>query len=158
MGRLTIEPLRNMPRIKDLACDMSEFFGKWRRAGGVFRGSRTRDDQPMAVDPQSRNRQAANAAIECINGAVCYSACDVVAARPDHLGPAALNRAWTLINDVRHADRSTTLAQAMADGGCASCHTLGSCAQHCPVGISPTASIAGLKRLSLLSFLRRTPE
>jgi len=156
--RLTIEPLRNMPRIKDLACDMNEFFGKWRRAGGVFRGSRTRDDPPMAVDPQSRNRQAANAAIECINCAVCYSACDVVAARPDYLGPAALNRAWTLINDVRHAGRSATLAQATADGGCASCHTLGSCAQHCPVGISPTASIAGLKRLSLLSFLRRTPE
>jgi fumarate reductase iron-sulfur subunit len=38
-GRLTIEPLRNMPRIKDLACDMSEFSGKWQKAGGRFEGS-----------------------------------------------------------------------------------------------------------------------
>lgn len=155
---LTIEPLRNMPRIKDLACDMSAFFDKWQKAGGRFKGKLTRSDAPMAVDPKSRERRAANAGIECINCGVCYSTCDSVAARTDYLGPAALNRAWTLVNDVRHAERRATLDKTMADGGCGSCHTMGSCVQYCPVGISPTASIAGLKRMSLLSFLGRTPE
>ncbi len=157
-NRLTIEPLRNMPRIKDLACDMSTFFGKWQKAGGRFEGTLTRNDPPAAVDPVSAERRAANAAIECINCAVCYSACDVVTARPDYLGPAALNRAWTLVNDVRHAARRETFDRAAADGGCGACHTMGSCVQHCPVGISPTASIAGLKRMSLLRFLGRAPE
>jgi fumarate reductase iron-sulfur subunit len=157
-GTLTIEPLRNMPRIKDLACDMSEFFDKWQKAGGRFKGRSARNDAPMAVDPQSRERRAANAGIECINCAVCYSACDIVAARPDYLGPAALNRAWTLVNDVRHAERRTAFDKATADGGCGTCHTMGSCVQHCPVGISPTASIAGLKRMSLLSFLGKAPK
>jgi fumarate reductase iron-sulfur subunit len=155
---LTIEPLRNMPRIKDLASDMSEFFAKWQKAGGRFKGTLTRHDAPMTVDPRSRKRRAADAGIECINCAVCYSACDVVAARPDYLGPAALNRSWTLVNDERHADRAGSFAKATADGGCVTCHTLGSCVQHCPVGISPTASIAGLKRMSLLDFLGRTPK
>ncbi len=157
-GRLTIEPLRNMPRIKDLACDMAEFFGKWQKAGGRFQGKRTRHEPPANVDPQSRKRRAADAGIECINCAVCYSACDAVAANPDYLGPAALNRAWTLVNDERHAARDETLDKANGDGGCGSCHTMGSCIKHCPIGIVPTAGIAGLKRMSLLSFLGRTPE
>ena len=157
-GRLTIEPLRNMPRIKDLACDMSEFFGKWQKAGGRFEGSLTRHDPPALVDPQSAKRRAADAGIECINCAVCYSACDAVAGNPDYLGPAALNRAWTLVNDERHAAQRDTFERASEDGGCGSCHTMGSCIEHCPVGIAPTAGISGLKRMSLLSFLGRSPE
>lgn len=154
-GRLIIEPLRNLPRIKDLACDMSGFFDKWLGAGGRFKGQRSRSEPPIAVDPQSRERRAADAAIECINCAVCYAACDVVAWNPDYLGPAALNRAWAQVNDVRHAERWQTLQKAAADGGCDSCHTQGSCTRHCPVGLSPTASIAGLKRLAFLATFRR---
>ena len=154
-GELTIEPLRNMPRIKDLVCDMSGFFDKWAEAGGGFKGTATRTSPPRAVKPDDRRRRVADAAIECINCGVCYSACDVVTWNPDYLGPAALNRAWTLVNDERHAQRRSTLDRATAMGGCGSCHTQGSCMQSCPVGISPTESIAGLKRMSLLSFLVR---
>ena len=102
-GRLVIEPLRNLPRIKDLVCDLAPFFDKWRRAGGRFEGGRTRHDPMPAVDPTTDERRAVDEGIECINCAVCYSACDVVGWRPDYLGPAALNRAWTLVNDERHA-------------------------------------------------------
>lgn len=154
-GRLTIEPLRNLPRIKDLVCDLTPFFDKWQRAGGQFEGTRTRADPPAAVDPQSAARRAVDAGIECINCAVCYAACDVVGWDPRYLGPAALNRAWTLGNDVRHAPRSAMLQQAAGAGGCASCHTLGSCARHCPLGISPTAAIAGLKRATWRHLLMR---
>ena len=152
-GEITIEPLRNMPRIKDLATDMSAFFEKWENAGGRFKASATRNDPPAAVDPASKRRQAADAAIECINCAVCYAACDVVAWNEAYLGPAALNRAWTLVNDERHADAAGTLHKAMGDGGCGSCHTQGNCMRHCPIGLSPTRSIAGLKRMSLMALL-----
>lgn len=149
-GALTIEPLRNMRRIKDLACDMDAFFAKWQRAGGRFRGERSRHDPPAAVDPRSPARKAANAGIECINCGVCHSACDVVAWNPDYLGPAALNRAWTLVNDERHAERRSVLDAVVTREGCGNCHTHGSCTAHCPVGISPTESIAGLKRTLLM--------
>ena len=152
-GAITIAPLRNLPRIKDLACDMSAFFERWHKAGGKFEGSRTRHDPIQPVDPTSRKRRNADAGIECINCAVCYAACDVVAWNEDYVGPAALNRAWTLLNDEKHVARRKTLAQATADGGCNSCHTQGNCVRHCPVGISPTRSIAGIKRMSLLDFL-----
>jgi len=152
---ITIEPLRNMPRIKDLACDMAEFFDKWDDAGGRFLGTKTRDDAPENIDPQSSTRKAVDAGIECINCGVCYAACDVVSWKDDYLGPAALNRAWTLVNDARHGQRKTTFNMAMGEGGCGSCHAQGSCMAHCPVGLSPTESIAGLKGMSLMRFLVR---
>lgn len=156
-GALTIEPLRNLPRLRDLAVDMAPFFAKWKAAGGQFEGSASRADPPAQVDPASPKRRAADAGIECINCAVCHAACDVVGWDPDYLGPAPLLRAWTLVNDERHADRAGTLDKATGQGGCGSCHTQGSCMKHCPVGLGPTEGIAGLKRLSLLSLFREVP-
>jgi len=152
-GHLTIEPLRNLPRIKDLACDMTPFFDKWQRAGGRFRGSAALGAPIPRLDPTTPQRRTADAAIECINCAVCYSACDTVAWNPEYLGPAALNRAWTLVNDIRHQEQGSILAAAAGIGGCHACHTHGSCVEYCPVELEPTASIAGLKRRTLLRRL-----
>lgn len=153
-GTITIEPLRNMPRIKDLVVDMAEFFGKWKAAGSTFKGTATRHDKPAAVQPGSKKRKLADAGIECINCGVCYAACDVVSWDKDYLGPAALNRAWTLYNDERHADPKGVLKQATSGSGCNSCHTQGSCMTHCPVDLSPTGSIAGLKKQALLQYFK----
>ena len=153
-GQLTLEPLRNLPVIKDLACDMTEFFDKWRRARGEFDGDRTREQPVAAINPESTRRQAANAAIECINCAICYAACDVVSWQREYLGPAALNRAWSLQNDERDIRFDERLQAVTTTGGCLSCHSQQGCAAHCPNELNPTASIAGLKRITASGFLR----
>ena len=153
-GRLEIRPLRNMPVIKDLAVDMAGFFDKWRDAGGRFQPSQPGAPEFARVDPESPERRAASAGIECIGCGVCYSACDVVAANPDYLGPAALNRAWTLVNDTRDGDRVGHLAAVAGDAGCHACHSQGSCARHCPNHLNPTAAIAGLKRAAVHAAIR----
>lgn len=145
-GCLVIEPLRGMPVIKDLACDMSGFFEKWVAAEGVFHPSETRHDPMARIAPDDPNRVTANAAIECINCGICYAACDTVARSPDYLGPAALNRAWSLVNDVRDAGHRNRMAAVSGDGGCHNCHSHQSCTKHCPNLLNPAASIAGLKR------------
>ena len=151
-GQLKLEPLRHLPVIKDLVCDLEPFFRKWNRAGGVFKGTRTRHDEIANISPESKARRAADAAIECINCAVCYSACDVVGWDQDYAGPAALNRVWSLVNDARQEDRKGLLNQAFAEGGCGSCHSQGNCTRHCPIELSPSASIASLKRATLLGL------
>ena len=145
-GRLEIAPLANMPVVKDLVADMAVFFDKWARAKGQFTPSATRADDFAKVDPDSTARREADAGIECIGCGVCYAACDVVSWNPAYLGPAALNRAWTLVNDVRDAGQAARLLSVAGDAGCHSCHTLMSCTEHCPKRLSPTRSIAGLKR------------
>lgn len=153
-NRLQISPLRNLPVIRDLAVDMSEFFDKWVEAEGAFRPSKSRDDAMERISPETPMRIAASDGIECINCAVCYAACDVVSANPDYLGPAALNRAWTLVNDVRDAGQDARLAAVSRKGGCHNCHSQQSCVKFCPNELNPTASIAGLKRETMKSALR----
>jgi fumarate reductase iron-sulfur subunit len=152
--KLEIAPLRNLPVIKDVVTDMSEFFDKWAKARGRFTGSKTRKDAFAEVKPESKQRKAVDAAIECIGCGVCYSACEVVTWKPDYLGPAALNRAWTLVNDVRDVAQQERLAAVAGDAGCHACHTHMACTERCPKGISPTAGIAGLKRAILSATLK----
>ena len=147
-NRLMIEPLRNLPVIKDLVCDMNEFFAKWKAAEGQFMPRKTRQDPIEPVLPESERRVAANAAIECINCAICYAACDVVTWNPGYLGPAALNRAWSLLNDERDNGQQARLKAVASDAGCHNCHSHANCTTYCPNELNPSASIAGLKRLA----------
>lgn len=151
-GAIEIGPLRNLPVIKDLAADMDPFFDKWVEAEGRHHPTRTRDAPIEAIDPATPARQEASAGIECINCAVCYSACDTVAGNPDYLGPAALQRAWTLYNDSKDADKGAILDAVSGKGGCHSCHSMGSCTAYCPNGLDPLSAIAGLKRATTRRF------
>lgn len=151
---LEVAPLSHLPVVRDLVSDMTPFFDKWARARGRFAGTSTRRDAFADVKPASRERRRVDAAIECIGCAVCYASCDVVGWRPDYLGPAALNRAWTLVNDVRDGARDERLRAVAGDAGCGACHTHESCTERCPKHLAPTASIAGLKRLVALAVLK----
>lgn len=151
---LEVAPLRNLPVIKDLVTDMREFFDKWAKARGQFHPTTTRKDDFARVTPESPERRQADAGIECIGCGVCYSSCDVVSWNPEYLGPAAMNRAWTLINDVRDGARTERLGAVAGDAGCHACHAHMSCTEQCPKKISPTAAIAGLKRATLAAALK----
>ena len=152
--RLQIGPLANLPIVRDLVTDMREFFDKWARAKGQFAPTATRRDDFARVAPATTGRRHIDAAIECIGCGICYASCDVVRWNPAYLGPAALNRAWTLQNDVRDGDKDVRLRAVSGDAGCHACHTLASCTELCPKQLSPTASIAGLKRATTRAALK----
>jgi fumarate reductase iron-sulfur subunit len=168
-GTLTLAPLANLPVVRDLVVDMAPFFDKWAKAHGRFvpPAKPAADFAPAdfapagfapagfaIVPPASAARRAADAGIECIGCGVCHAACEVVATLPDYLGPAALNRAWTLVNDVRDGGGAQRLAAVAGDAGCHACHSQQGCRMHCPKQLNPTAAIAGLKRATTWAALR----
>jgi len=153
-GEITIGPLRNLPVIRDLVADMRTFFDKWERAKGHFESSLSKTDDFARIQPDSEQRKSVDAGIECIGCGVCYAACDVVSWNPDYLGPAALNRAWTLVRDSRDNQTMERLRAVAGDAGCHACHTHMSCTERCPKHISPTSSIAGLKREVMKATLK----
>ncbi len=154
-GALKIGPLRNLPIIKDLAADLDPFFDKWTKVGGHHHPTATRDDEIARIAPNSGQRQEIDKSIECINCAVCYAACDTVAGNPEYLGPAALQRAWTLVNDERDMAKDSILDTISGDSGCFNCHSIGSCTDLCPNGLDPLSAILGLKRAALKKALKR---
>jgi fumarate reductase iron-sulfur subunit len=153
-GQIEIGPLENLPVIKDLATDMAAFFEKWQDAKGAFAPSQTRHDPIQEIKPESPARRAVDAAIECINCGVCYAACDTVRWNGSYLGPAALTRAFTLVNDMRDAGNAERLQAVAAKGGCHSCHSHQSCQELCPQSLNPTAAIAVLKRRTTAAYLK----
>ncbi|KMW57623.1 Succinate dehydrogenase iron-sulfur protein [Candidatus Rhodobacter oscarellae] len=154
-GALQIAPLRNLPVIKDLVVDMDPFFDKWVAAKAVHHPSRGRAEPMAEIAPDEPGRVTASAGIECINCAICYAACDTVSGSPDYLGPAALQRAWTLVNDAKDGARDAILDAVSGQGGCHNCHSMGSCTTHCPNDLDPLSAIAGLKRETMRKALRR---
>jgi succinate dehydrogenase iron-sulfur subunit len=152
--KLTLEPLRNFTVVRDLAVDMAAFFDKWRDAKGHFIPGEPQADFHV-VPPSTPARRNADAGIECIGCGVCHSACEVVAWNEDYLGPAPLNRAWTLVNDVRDAGDDVRIDAVSGSAGCHACHSHMNCTEFCPRGISPTYSIAGLKRAMMKRALGR---
>jgi fumarate reductase iron-sulfur subunit len=132
--------------VDKVACEMTEFFDKLDRAEGKFHPTKTRHDDFDFIKPDDKKRKQASAGIECIGCGVCYAACDIVDWNKDYLGPAALNRAWTLVNDERDGGNDVRLAAVAGDAGCHACHSQQGCVEHCPKHLSPTHSIAGLKR------------
>src|SRR3984893_8297583 len=114
---LEIGPLENLPIIKDLATDMTGFFEKWRDARGAFVPTKTRHHEIETIAPGSPARLAAHAAHHGLHFGVCQAACDTVRWNENYLGPAALNRAWTLLNDVRDGGNRERLEAVAASGG-----------------------------------------
>ncbi|MEW6305377.1 MAG: succinate dehydrogenase/fumarate reductase iron-sulfur subunit [Verrucomicrobiota bacterium] len=142
---LRIEPLRNLPSVRDLVVDLAPFFAAYQRALPRFvpRG----DLKDFFLIPQdSPEGRAMDHQPQCVDCAACYSACTLVTLHPRYLGPMALHRALTLVFDPRDGAREERMELVSGEAGAFRCHTLGNCRDVCPRRISPTASIQRLKR------------
>src|SRR6267142_2656982 len=152
---LRIEPLRNLPVVRDIAVDLNPFFAAYRRSMPHFI---PRDDlDPGAFYPIPRDGaewKALDHQPQCIDCGSCYSACTLVTLNPRYLGPMALHRALNVIADPRDKARSERLSLIAGEAGVFRCHTLGNCRDVCPRGISPASSIARLKRMAAFEWFR----
>jgi fumarate reductase iron-sulfur subunit len=153
-GSVEIGPLANLPssRTWPATCASSSRSGS--KAKGAFAPSKTRAERsrgsrrpPRRASPPTRPSSASTAR-------VCYCGLRYGALERGVSGPAALNRAWTLVNDVRDAGTASGSAALAANGGCHACHSHQSCQEHCPNKLNPTASIAGLKRRTMQAYLQ----
>jgi succinate dehydrogenase / fumarate reductase iron-sulfur subunit/fumarate reductase iron-sulfur subunit len=155
-NHLRIEPLRNLPVVRDVAVDMKPFFEAYQRAVPNFI---PRDDLDLNgfynIPHDSAEWKALNHQPQCIDCGACFSACTLVTLNPRYLGPMALHRALNLIVDPRDKARSQRLNAVAGETGVFRCHTLGNCRDACPRGISPTHSIERLKRFMAIDQLRR---
>src|SRR6185436_963452 len=151
---LRIEPLRNLPRVRDLVPDMTPFFSAYQRSMPHF-VPRARLTEFETIPHDSVAAQHMDHQPQCVDCGACYSACTLVTLNPRYLGPMALHRALNLITDPRDGAREQRMAAVTGESGALRCHTLGNCREVCPRGISPTASIQRLKRLAITDQLRR---
>lgn len=152
-GPVAVRPLYHFPLLRDLVVDMALLSERERVVGAALVPAAKA--APYALIPAaSAERRDIDAAIECIGCGMCLSACTMVAHNARFPGPAALNRAFTLVRDSRDAARDARWSVLLSDDALARCHGQGNCTEVCPMGLAPTTSIIRLRRLATRRLLR----
>jgi len=143
-GEIAVEPIRNMPVVKDLISDWDAFLWDkidvtrpWMEPnGGSADGEQPIDDKVMA-----RVRQA----MSCFYCGLCDEGCTVLPVDFKFIGPAALTKASRFLFDPRdHAteERLKILERPKGMWDCVHCFEA---SEHCPREIAPTERIMEMR-------------
>ncbi len=149
---ITIGPLPHLPVIRDLVVDLHPFFNKIDKVKPYFAGQEPYPEKEFIQS--SKEREAIDTVIDCIDCGACYSACPITWTDPVYPGPAAFVKAYRFIADTRDSAKSERLGLVGCEDGVWRCHTVFNCADACPKSINPTYFIQSLKRKATLSSVR----
>jgi succinate dehydrogenase iron-sulfur subunit len=151
---VTIEPLRNIPVVADLAVDPGAQLS--RLAELRFPYVRTVEaNVRCAIRPTpDADVGAAERFEDCLECLACVSACPVASGSPEYLGPAVLAAAQRIVEEPRHDDVGDVLALVDSDHGVWQCRSVFACSAVCPSGVDPAGRIMDLRR----RLLTRSPQ
>ena len=143
---IVVEPMGNMPVIKDLVTDMeSTHWTKIRRVTPWLLPEGDPPEREYIVPPESMIDVTQSMA--CIQCGACVSACLSMEADPDFIGPAALAKAYRFVGDPRDAETKERLHDLSQDPhGIYDCTHCFSCIDACPKGVAPMDQIMRLRR------------
>jgi heterodisulfide reductase subunit C len=136
---MTIEPLRNLPVIRDLVVDRTPYEKKV----ASFEPWLTRTE-PYAGFPEPLSHldiKNASKALDCISCMCCYSACPVIrlGSLTDFAGPAPLVQLGQTALDPRQDQQQ--VARALSHSGIFNCVSCYKCEEVCPAHIPIVSSV-----------------
>jgi succinate dehydrogenase / fumarate reductase, iron-sulfur subunit len=147
---ITVQPLPNLPVMKDLVVSMEPFFAQWKRVRPALHAKNPDSTELARVPADSPYMRQTPSKRDCITCGACYAACGIKSSSGEYLGPAAINKALLRLLDPRDTATSERLAVLNEErSGVWRCHTQFNCTAVCPKSISLTDSIAWLKRSML---------
>ena len=140
----SVEPLRNVPVIRDLVVDMDKSYAfnakakAWQKT--ISEGVEVTQEDEKINEVQS----------DCILCGSCYSACPVYAVNEEFLGPFALTRVWRYTSDKREEDEKSKI-DTIQTNGVWDCTLCNECTIVCPQDISSKADIEKLRSKSAMA-------
>jgi succinate dehydrogenase / fumarate reductase iron-sulfur subunit len=147
-GVITVEPMGNMPVVKDLIVDMDAVH--WKKIRRV-----TPWLLPDGPDPEREHIVAPEAMIDvtqsmaCIQCGACVSDCLSMEVDPLFIGPAALAKAYRFVGDPRDGQQFQRLKDLAEDPhGLYDCTHCFNCIEACPKGVAPMSQIMRLRRIA----------
>jgi succinate dehydrogenase/fumarate reductase iron-sulfur protein len=143
---LLIEPLSNLPIIKDLVVDIEPFFDTFKRVSLSLIKAEAELEKPDEFVQTPADLHGYWDRTLCTKCAICYSSCPAVLDRR-FLGPSSLTANYRFILDSRDEGLDERL-EAIADNVwlCTSCHT---CTLNCPKDVDSSASVVEERSLMI---------
>jgi succinate dehydrogenase / fumarate reductase iron-sulfur subunit len=144
-NEILVEPLPNLPVIKDLVVDMTKFFKTYESISPVLKSDDDASETERLMDPSEVHELEKYT--NCILCATCFGACPVSNEDPDFLGPAALAKLFRFISDPRDSVGSDRLEVANDNHGWWACRFITNCKKVCPKGVPPNLAIGNARRM-----------
>lgn len=141
---ILVEPLPNLPLIKDLVVDMDKFFEFYRAVEPTFKPFSDSPEKERLMTPEAVRELEAYT--NCVLCAACVGACPISGRDFDFLGPAALAKLYRFHLDPREADDGARLLLANDKSGWWGCEFNANCKAVCPKGVSPILGIGKARR------------
>ncbi len=143
---IELRPLPGLPVIRDLVVDMTQFYKQYRSIKPYVVNN---DPEPEIERLQSPEERAElDGLYECILCACCSTSCPSFWWNPDKfVGPAGLLQAYRFIADSRDQASNERLDDLEDPYRLFRCHSIMSCAEVCPKGLSPTRAIGKIKEI-----------
>ena len=138
---ILIEPLPNMPVLKDLVVDMSSFYEAL--SSMELWVDSVDGDEPHLQSIEERKK--IERYVNCILCAICYGSCPVNAANQQYIGPAALAKALRFSEDSRVVNSDRYIEAAKSANGVPLCDLIMNCVKSCPKGVAPGGAIRQIK-------------
>jgi len=151
---IQIEPMNNMPVIKDLVTDMASFWSKIRQIQPWLQPQGPPPAIEYTAPPQAMRHL--NGVMSCIMCGVCVSDCTVLEVDSQFIGPAALAKAYRFVADPRDAAGTQRLENLNKPGGMWDCTRCMECIQVCPKGVGPMDRIMALRSKSMAEKIPAT--
>ncbi|MCB0875496.1 MAG: succinate dehydrogenase/fumarate reductase iron-sulfur subunit [Solirubrobacterales bacterium] len=147
-AEITVEPMGNMPVIKDLVTDMeSTHWKKFRRVTPWLLPAGPPPEREYIVPAESM--VDVTQSVACIQCGACVSSCLSMEADPEFVGPAALAKAYRFVGDPRDGQTTERLFDLANDPhGMYDCTHCFSCIDACPKDVAPMNQIMRLRRLA----------
>jgi succinate dehydrogenase / fumarate reductase iron-sulfur subunit len=135
---ILIEPLPNLPVLKDLIVDMRGFYDKYRGIVPTLRSEAIGDKESLMEPSAVRELERYT---NCILCAACYGACPINGSDPEYLGPAALAKVYRFHIDPRDSFDGKRLKLADQPHGWWACRFYTNCNRVCPKDVPPNIAI-----------------
>jgi succinate dehydrogenase / fumarate reductase iron-sulfur subunit len=145
-GTIVVEPMGNMPVIKDLVVDMDAVH--WKKIQRVTPWLINKEPIPEReyIVPHE-NMVDVTQPMACIQCGACVSDCLSMEVDPNFVGPAALAKAYRFVGDPRDAEQQSRLHDLAEDpAGIYDCTHCFKCIDACPKGVAPMSQIMRLRR------------
>src|SRR5690242_3064255 len=143
---ILVEPMGNMPVIKDLIVDMDAVH--WKKIQRVTPWLINKQPVPEReyVVPHE-NMVDVTQSMACIQCGACVSDCLSMEVDPLFVGPAASAKAYRFVGDPRDAEQFERLKDLAEDpAGIYDCTHCFKCIEACPKGVAPMNQIMRLRR------------
>jgi succinate dehydrogenase / fumarate reductase iron-sulfur subunit len=149
---IEVEPMGNMPVIKDLIVDMDAVH--WKKIQSVTPWLINKEPIPEREYLVDREAMVdVTQSMACIQCGACVSDCLAMEVDPDFTGPAALAKAYRFVGDPRDAEHYERLRYLAEDpDGIYTCTHCFKCVDACPKDVNPMGQIMRLRRIAGADF------